>query len=470
MFPPISAHGMLTLDRSKFTKSIQIPFVSVPVKCIDRVRLLSAVRAVCLERMPRLKPWHTPQNCDGSVERLLLFDPDKFGEEATNDLAQQLSQTMDSSPEFGKMAYTMEYEDWDLRRCIQSVLPEGFEFSGFEQCGHIIHLNLREHLLPFRFTIGHILLDKIPSARTVLNKVDTLTHEFRVMDAELVAGEAEFMTEVVEHGLRYRLDYSKVFWNSRLSRVHSETFAKFDQNSVVFDAFAGVGPFILPAVKKRKVKKAFANDLNPASIEFMRESIRLNGIKEERIETYVMDGGEFIRKVIPEKVVEFCQNLRKESDEIEGPSQRVLPLNFHVVMNLPGLSAQFLPHFRSFMSDFGSVRDVFEQCHFWIHCHFFIKGTADYEMEWYKKEAERIVAENMAIEVENLAQCLKEVQLMRWVSTWKAMFCARILLPSDYAFSADREETKRMKRAIGNCEGEEEEKEGRVAKELRRNS
>jgi tRNA (guanine37-N1)-methyltransferase len=76
--------------------------------------------------------------------------------------------------------------------------------------GHIIHLNLREELLPYQFVLGKILLDKINKARTVVNKLDKLNTEFRVMDMELLAGEADFKTQVVEHGITYKLDYSKV--------------------------------------------------------------------------------------------------------------------------------------------------------------------------------------------------------------------------------------------------------------------
>lgn len=41
-------------------------------------------------------------------------------------------------------------------------------FSGFSHIGHIIHVNLRENLLPYKNVIGQILLDKIASCRFLL--------------------------------------------------------------------------------------------------------------------------------------------------------------------------------------------------------------------------------------------------------------------------------------------------------------
>ncbi|CAK5083267.1 unnamed protein product [Meloidogyne enterolobii] len=98
----------------------------------------------------------------------LLFDPDKLeevGEEEKEEIIGQIEKQINLKVEFEKFCYLMEYEDWTTKNCLKAILPENVEFSGFEQCGHIIHLNLREKLLPFRFVIGRILLDKIQRTR-----------------------------------------------------------------------------------------------------------------------------------------------------------------------------------------------------------------------------------------------------------------------------------------------------------------
>ena len=48
------------------------------------------------------------------------------------------------------------------------------------------------------------------------NKTESLSNEFRTPTLEVIAGEASYETSLKENGIRFHLNYSLVYWNSRL--------------------------------------------------------------------------------------------------------------------------------------------------------------------------------------------------------------------------------------------------------------
>lgn len=71
--------------------------------------------------------------------------------------------------------------------------------------------------------------------------------------------------------------FLQTFWNTRLSTEHKRICDQFDSNCVVFDCCAGVGPFVLPAARRR-IRAIYANDLNPDCIYFLKENIKINKV------------------------------------------------------------------------------------------------------------------------------------------------------------------------------------------------
>ncbi len=140
------------------------------------------------------------------------------------------------------------------------------------------HLNLRDRYLPYKRLIAEVILDKIQHVRTVINKVDVVgtTSEYRTFQYELLMGDPDMNVELKEQGCMFRFDYSKVYWNSRLETEHRRLVEKFREGEAVCDVMAGVGPFAIPA-GKRKVF-VWANDLNPDSYASLKEGIQRNKV------------------------------------------------------------------------------------------------------------------------------------------------------------------------------------------------
>lgn len=121
-------------------------------------------------------------------------------------------------------------------------------------------------------------MDKNPTIRTVINKTDDVgeENEFRTFRYEVLAGPDDLNVEVREQDCAFRFDYSKVYWNTRLSTEHRRLVSKLEPGQAVCDVMAGVGPFTLPAAKKRVW--VWANDLNPESYSSLVENTNRNKV------------------------------------------------------------------------------------------------------------------------------------------------------------------------------------------------
>ncbi|TVY73519.1 tRNA (guanine(37)-N1)-methyltransferase, partial [Lachnellula suecica] len=160
-----------------------------------------------------------------------------------------------------------------------SLLPENAQGEipvGFALVGHVAHLNLRDEYLPYKRIIAEVIVDKNPTIKTVINKVDDVgTHsEFRTFGYEVIYGPDDMNVELGEGNCVFRFDYSKVYWNSRLQTEHKRLVDMFNPGEVVCDVMAGIGPFALPAGKKGTF--VWANDLNPESYKYLSEGIVRN--------------------------------------------------------------------------------------------------------------------------------------------------------------------------------------------------
>jgi len=139
-------------------------------------------------------------------------------------------------------------------------------------------LNIREGYLPYKKIIAEVMADKNPGIRTVINKVDLVGEqsEFRTFQYEVLYGEDDMKVEHSEGDCIFRFDYSKVYWNSRLQTEHKRLIESFKPGEVVCDVMAGIGPFAVPAGKKKVF--VWANDLNPDSYSSMKDAITRNKV------------------------------------------------------------------------------------------------------------------------------------------------------------------------------------------------
>jgi tRNA (guanine37-N1)-methyltransferase len=216
------------------------------------------------------------------------------------------------------------YDQMSTSEVLSQVIPLDVEkVMAFETAGHIAHMNLRDETEKYKYVIGQVILDKNKNLKTIVNKTSEISTVYRTFNMELIAGEENMMTETKECGCRYKFDFSKVYWNSRLGMEHERLVNLFQKGQVIVDMFCGIGPFALPASKKGCI--VYANDLNPSSYEYLNQNATLNKCK---INSFCLDGGEFAR-------------LMFNGNE----DQKKLNCIDHVVMNLPASAVSFLSCF-----------------------------------------------------------------------------------------------------------------------------
>ena len=133
--------------------------------------------------------------------------------------------------------------------------------------------------------VAELLLSFKKNIKTVITPVSNVTGEFRVKSYQHVAGEQRTRTIYRENGLRYLIDLEKVFVNPRLATERERIINSVSKDEVVVDMFSGFGPFTIPIAKR--VKKVYAADKNLKAVEFLKENLKINRVKN--VETFVCD-------------------------------------------------------------------------------------------------------------------------------------------------------------------------------------
>ncbi|KAK7522748.1 guanine methyltransferase Trm5 [Phyllosticta citriasiana] len=361
---------------------------------------------------------------------------------------------------------TLDYKYWSYDQIMSAIVPEENQEiyfpKRFTEVGHVLHLNLRPEHEPYKAVISEVLVDKSNrNIRTVINKLDNVGDEnaFRTFKYEVLAGPDDLMVEHHEDGCVFRFDFAKVYWNSRLQQEHRRIVEKFQPGEAVCDVMAGVGPFAIPAGKKRVF--VLANDLNPDSYAYMEGNIAANKVGKF-VHPYNEDGHAFIRNAtatLLEKSVSAgsIERLPKQkggdSKRQSGPSRpKKLSVAHrpqvpsHFVMNLPASAIDFLPSFiglytRSPVQEaLGGTdpRTLFTP-HTpaqlpMIHVHCFSPKFPTTEKS--EQEILRRISEKLQFNIDtNMMKALDgEIHDVRDIAPGKEMFCVSFRLPAEVAF------------------------------------
>ncbi|KAK7204020.1 Met-10+ like-protein-domain-containing protein [Myxozyma melibiosi] len=483
--PPVN-RSMLVLDRDFFT--VRVPLTALQI--LDP-REFKAVRSLEQD----LLQLHGVGNIvkrrredgDGGTDFLILLRPG-LGPGQMEGVSEKMKEYLEQHPDYPLVPYTLElgYKHWKPEEILSAVLPEDLLDevpTGFSLTGHIAHMNLRSQYLPYKYLIGQVILDKNPSVRTVVNKLDTIDTVFRTFEMEVIAGEKNYMVEHRESDCTFRFDFSKVYWNSRLQGEHLRLISIFKPGEAICDVMAGVGPFALPAGKNGLM--VLANDLNGDSFASMQENIKINKVSNN-VFPYNLDGREFIKISVSElrRLAHLRKMLRvpvkdaasgpegsggeqgpsnkkakkaensvrrsdmqtspdggkekgKKSKGRQGPKVREVPVPTtyaHYVMNLPHAAIEFLDAFRGLHKDDDVATTPMPMVH--VYCFHKSDDPEDPKPEdsvVHPALRQRVAdALGFEIPIEELS-----FHYVRLVAPSKTMHCISFRLPREVAFARD---------------------------------
>ncbi|XP_007561231.1 tRNA (guanine(37)-N(1))-methyltransferase [Poecilia formosa] len=405
--PPPEVRGMTSLDKDAFTRTVTVPALQVPTGVLNKVVKSLKKSTLHCPGVHRV----VPGSEEGSSFRLVLLDPHRVSSASSFSEAEaEALRSFGVSDELQQYDLKLTYDNLKTEEVLEAVLPQGQDVtSSFSRVGHIAHMNLRDHQLPYKNLIGQVIMDKNPGITCVVNKTNMIDSTYRNFKMEVLAGEENMVAKVKENGVTYEFDFSRVYWNPRLSTEHQRVVQLVKRGDAVFDVFAGVGPFAIPAA--RLGAKVLANDLNPESYRWLQHNCKLNKL-ESKVQTFNLDGRDFIR----------------------GPLRRELPALLkgesavHVVMNLPALALEFLDAFRGLLQPEPTCDRNLPT----VHCYGFSKHD-DPEADVVQR-----ASRSLGFPLEN--EC--SVHFVRNVAPNKDMMCVRFTVPKDVLYCSSKTKTE----------------------------
>ena len=160
--------------------------------------------------------------------------------------------------------------------------------------------------------LADALVESAIPVESVLNRASKIRGTERVRDWEILAG-TETETVHREYGCAFGLDLATVYFSPRLATERHRVAEQIDAGERVFDMFAGVGPFVIPAAKRGAT--AVGVDINADAIAYLRENAQRNDVTD--------------------RVRAHCGDVREVAADYEGWADRI-------VMNLPHSADDFL--------------------------------------------------------------------------------------------------------------------------------
>jgi len=192
---------------------------------------------------------------------------------------------------------------------------------------------------PFWGNIGQAVVLVNPAVQSVFLKESAVQGEFRTRALRCIAGPDITETIYKENDCMFKLDVRKVFFTPRLVTERARVASlPPTEDELVFDMFAGVGPFAIERAKAQGVP-VIAADKNPAAIYYLEQNVVANRVAH--------------------LVTPVCADAATVG---EWPLDTVSRRASRVIMNLPERSLEFVPQAVLALRPEGGILHIYQFC------------------------------------------------------------------------------------------------------------
>ncbi|MDI9645771.1 MAG: class I SAM-dependent methyltransferase family protein [Archaeoglobales archaeon] len=171
----------------------------------------------------------------------------------------------------------------------------------FEVVGDVVLIEIPDEVMHYKDKIVEAILKRHKHVKTILRKIGEVSGEFRVAKYEILYGDRT-ETIVKEHGCRFLVDPTKVYYSVKLSGERERIAKLVGKEERVLVMFAGVGPYPIIIAKHAKPKEVVAVELNPIAVEYLKKNVEMN-----KVDVKVFEGD--VRDVVPKLEGEFDRIL-----------------------------------------------------------------------------------------------------------------------------------------------------------------
>jgi len=348
LLPPDEVRGMTVFKIDKFTKPVTVPVIVINKNYVESANKVLKNYIIKLNNFKSIRSESNDSEC------VFYLDPAKFSS------CEDLNLPFVSAENLKYVQIEVGYNNWNHDEILKAVLPEKSMLSSYSAIGSIVHVNLKPELLDYKDIIGRVLNDKLKGCKSVVNKIDNINNVYRNFEYEIIYGSSDLKTTVKENKCVFDLDFSEVYWNPRLCTEHERILQKLKSGDILYDVFAGIGPFSIPAAKLGCI--VIANDLNPNSCKWLEINKKKNHIKDELLTIINKDGSKFIQEDLKAHYILWSKKIASKN-------------NVHVTMNLPAIAVDFVKYFNN-LFEWEEISDHSLPI---LHVYTFVKTDKNYE-------------------------------------------------------------------------------------------